>query len=177
MAIASIGTGGTGTSSANSATFTLATATNTINAADNRFAVLTVVADNTTTTDGQSSDNTSVTGGNGTWTKIDEYTNGNGAAAAGVTTSLWLFVPDGANATGTVFTITYGSARADKVASLWVFSKGADLDIEIGAAREFNATDGGQDFGTLAFSGLPSTERLYFRGCGKEANALTALTP
>lgn len=177
MAITSVGTGGTGVSSASSATFTLVTATNTINAADNRFAVLTVVADNTTTSDGQSSDNTSVTGGAGTWTKIDEYTNGNGAAAAGVTTALWLFVPNGANATGTVFTIEFASARVDKVASLWVFSKGAGQDVGIDTPREFSATDAATGFGSLSFSGLSSRQRLYFRGCGKEANSTTALTP
>jgi hypothetical protein len=181
MAIASVGTGGTAASSANSTSFNLTTATNTINAADNRFAVLTIVKDNTQTTDGDTSEITSVTGGTGTWTKLGEYTNGNGAAGAGVTTALWLFEPSGANATGTVFTMTLSAARTDKVASLWVFSKASGqsirLDPEPATNPLISVSDAATGFGSLAFSGLTSKARLYFRGCGKEANGTTQITP
>jgi hypothetical protein len=181
MAIASVGSGGTGLSSTSTTSFTLTTATNTINAADNRFAILTIAKDNTGTADGNTSEITSVTGGSGTWSKLGEYTNGNGAAEAGVTTALWLFIPNGANAIGTVFTINLGVARVDKVASLWVFSHGAGqsvrLDPEPATNPLVSISDGATGFGSVSFSGLTSQERLYFRGCGKEANSTTQITP
>jgi len=178
MAIASGGTLGTGVSSTSSTTFTLTTATNTLASGD--FAVLTVTTDNTATADGDSTDHTSVAGGTGNWSKIGEYTNGNGAAAAGVTTSLWLFEATGAMAVGTVITITLGTARVDKVASFWKFTVAAgkilELDTEPATNPIGNGVDASNGFGSVAFSGLTSKERLYFRGLGKEANTTTAIT-
>lgn len=178
MAIASGGTLGTGVSSTSSTTFTLTTATNTLAAGD--YAILVVTSDNTATADGDSTDHTSVSGGTGTWTKLGEYTNGNGAAAAGVTTSLWRFEATGAVATGTVITITLGTARVDKVASFWKFTVAAgkvlELDTEPATNPIGNGVDASTGFGSVAFSGLTSLSRLYFRGLGKEANSTTAIT-
>jgi hypothetical protein len=178
MAIASGGTLGTGVSATSSTTFTLTTATNTLAAGD--YAILVVTSDNTATADGASTDHTSVSGGTGTWTKLGEYTNGNGAAAAGVTTSLWRFEATGAVATGTVITITLGTARVDKVASFWKFTVAAgkvlELDTEPATNPIGNGVDASNGFGSVAFSGLTSKARLYFRGLGKEANSTTAIT-
>jgi hypothetical protein len=178
MAIASGGTLGTGVSSTSSTTFTLTTATNTL--ASGNFAILTVATDNTATADGASTDHSSVSGGTGTWTKLGEYTNGNGAAAAGVTTSLWLFEATGTMATGTVITVTLGTARVDKVASFWKFTKAAgqsiQLDTEPATNPIGNGVDAANGFGSVSFSGLTSAARLYFRGLGKEANSTTAIT-
>jgi hypothetical protein len=178
VAFASVGTGGTGVSSTSTSSFTLTTVTNTINAANNRFAILTIVSDNTSTVDGDNGEVTSVTGGNGTWTKLGEYTNSNGAAAAGVTNSLWMFTPSGTNGTGTVFTINYGSARVDKCASLWVFSKasGQSVRIDTETTVQTSGVDASTNFGSVSFAGLTSQARLYFRGAGKEANTTTANT-
>ena len=178
MAIASGGTLGTGVSSTSSTTFTLTTATNTL--ASGNFAVLTVTTDNTATADGASTDHTAVSGGTGNWSKLGEYTNGNGAAAAGVTTSLWLFEATGTVSTGTVITITLGTARVDKVASFWKFTVAAgkilELDTEPATNPIGNGVDASNGFGSVAFSGLTSLSRLYFRGLGKEANTTTAIT-
>lgn len=178
MAIASVGTLGTGASSTSSTTFTLTTATNTLAAGD--FALLTVVSDNTQTTDGDSTNHTGVSGGTGTWTKLGEYTNGNGAAEAGVTTSVWLFEATGSVATGTVITITLSNARIDKCASFWKFTKAAGQSIRLDPDATTNPVNNGTDaangFGSVAFTGLPSQARLYYRGLGKEANSTTAIT-
>lgn len=179
MAIASGGTLGTGVSATSSTTFTLTTATNTLAAGD--YAILVVTSDNTATADGASTDHTSVSGGTGTWTKLGEYTNTvGGAAADGVTTSLWRFEATGAVATGTVITITLGTARVDKVASFWKFTVAAgkvlQLDTEPATNPIGNGVDASNGFGSVAFSGLTSKARLYFRGLGKEANSTTAIT-
>lgn len=178
MAIASGGTMGTGVSAASSTTFTLTTATNTL--ADGNFALLTVVTDNTSTADADSSDHVSVSGGTGTWSKLGEYTNGNGAAAAGVTTSVWLFKATGTVSLGTVITITLGTAQVDKVASMWKYTKAAGTDVRLDPDAATNPINNGIDaangFGSVAFSGLPSQSRLYYRGLGKEANSTTANT-
>ena len=177
MAIASVGTLGTGASSTSSTTFTLTTATNTLAAGD--FALLTVVSDNTATADGNTNTHTGVSGGTGTWTKLGEYTNTvGGAAADGVCTSVWLFEASGSVATGTVITITLSAARIDKCASMWKYTKvaGNSIRVDPDSTTITNGTDGAVDFGSVTFTGLPSQERLYYRGLGKEANSTTALT-
>lgn len=178
MAIASVGTMGTGVSSTSSATFTLTTATNALASGD--FAVLAVSADNTDTADGNTTRHSSVSGGTGTWTKLGEYTNTvGGAAADGVTTSLWLFEATGTVAVGTTITINIGTARVDKCASMWKFTKAAGTSIRLitGTTNPItNGTDASAGFGSVAFSGLASASRLYFRGLGKEANSTTQLT-
>jgi len=179
VAIASVGTMGTGVSSTSSTTFTLSTATNTLASGD--FALLTVATDNTSTADGNTSDHTAVSGGTGTWSKLGEYTNTvGGAAADGVTTSVWLFEATGAVGTGTTITITLGTARVDKVASMWKFTKAASTTIHKDTEPATNPLNNGVDasngFGSVAFSGLSSKSRLYYRGLGKEANTTTAIT-
>ena len=179
MAIASVGTLGTGVSSTSSSSFTLATATNSLASGD--FGLLTVVADNRTGSDGLNNEHTGVSGGTGKWRKIGEWTNSvGGAAADGVTTSLWLFEATGTVNTGTTITITLSGTATDKVASFWKFTKGAGtkivLDLEATINGINNNTDASNGFGSAAFSGLSSASRLYFRALGKEANSTTALT-
>lgn len=179
MAFATGGTLGTGVSSTSAASFTLTTATNTLAAGD--IGLLVVSTDNTATTDGDAGEHTSVSGGTGNWTKLGEFTNGNGAAAAGCTVSLWLFTATGAVAVGTVVTMSLASAVVDKAASFWKFTVGAGNTVQLSTDPASNpltnATDGAAGYGSLAFSGLPSKERLYFRGLSKEANSTTQITP
>ncbi len=178
MAIAAVGTLGTGASSTSTSSFTLTTATNTLAAGD--FGLLSIVADNTSTADGVTNDNTLVSGGTGTWTKLGEYTNAPTAAAAvGVTTSLWIFAPTATLAIGSTITITYGTARVDKCATFFKFTKtvGASIALTSGTTNPItNEVTAANGFGSVAFSGLSSANRLYFRALGKEANSTTALT-
>jgi len=181
VTIASVTGGFTGQSSTSGTSFTLTTSA-TINATGvlggNRFALMTVATDNSSTVDGDNNEHTSVTGGAGTWSKLGEYTNSNGAAANGCTTSLWLFVPNGNNETSTTFTINLASAVVDKCASLWVFSKGegANLRIDTATSVQTSQVDAANGFGSSSFSGLPTQSRLYFRALGKQANSATQIT-
>lgn len=181
MAISSGGTLGTGTHSTSASSFTLTTATNALAAGD--FAMLEVVTDNLQTTTGPSTNHTGVSGTNLSATKLGEYTNGQSAAAAGVTTSLWLLEATGAVGTGAVITVSLSGAVVDKVAGAWKFTKGAGMAIRLcnvpgqfAANPIMQAVNASNGFGSAAFSGGPSQSRLYFRAMGKEANSTTALT-
>lgn len=178
MAIASVGTLGTGANSTSNSSYTFNTATNSLASGD--FGILVNVTDNTSTVDGDNNEHTSVSGGTGTWTKLGEYTNANGAAAAGVTTSVWLFEASGTVSVGTTITMNYASARVDKTASFWKFTKGGGTTIILDTAPGTNPitsqVDASNGFGSSAFSGLASAARLYFRGLGKEANSTTQIT-
>lgn len=179
MAFTSVGNGGTGQHSTSASSFSYTQNGGfSVNASDNHFMLLTVVTDNSSSVDGDNNEHTSITGGTGTWSKLAEYTNSNGAAAAGCTTSLWLFMPSGNNPLTTAFTINLASAVTDKVASGWVFSKSANtlLRIDTETSVQTSQVDAGNDFGSSSFSALGSRPRLYFRALGKEANSNTALT-
>jgi hypothetical protein len=175
MAIAAIAARGTGASSTSSTSFTMSPSAT---VAVDRYLILVVSTDNTTTADGASSDHTSVsdTGGN-PWFKFSEYTNTvGGAAADGVTVSVWGVKVATQLTTGSTITITLGTARTDKCCSLYEFSVGTGLRLKQSATYVGNTTDGTTGFGSAAFSGLASLERLYFRALAKEANSTTNLT-
>lgn len=177
MAFASVGNGGTGVSSTSGTTLNVNAARDITGTT--QFAILVVSCDNTTTTDSASNDVLSVSNTRGgTWTKLGEYTNGNGAAAAGVTTAIFLYVPGvGELRSGEAATITFASARVHKAASMWVFTRAANLPVSLGAAPIANGVDATAGFGSVAFSGLSNIARLYIRGLGKEAQTTTQITP
>jgi hypothetical protein len=177
MAFASVGNGGTGVSSTSGTTLNVNAARDITGTT--QFAILVVSCDNTTTTDSTSNDVLSVSNADGgTWTKLAEYTNGNGAAAAGVTTAVFRYIPGtGEIRNGDPATITFASARVHKAASMWVFTRAANLPVSLGAAPIANGVDGVAGFGSVAFSGLSNIARLYIRGLGKEAQTTTQITP
>lgn len=147
-----------------------------INQSVGHFGLLAVVSDNLSITDGATNDHSSVTGGTGTWTKILEHTNSNGAAAAGVTTSIWLFEPSADHAAESVaFTANFSAALVDKVSRLYRFTKAVGTVAVVVASTGF-AVDASNGFGSGATSGLSSTARMHFAAHGKEANSTVGLT-
>lgn len=178
MAFGSGGTLGTGTSSTSSSSFSFNTATNALAAGD--FALLVVVTDNIQTATGNSSDHTGVTGSGISAEKIGEYTNGQSAAGAGVTTSAWLLKATAAVGTGTAITINLSGAVVDKTCSAWKFTKGAGLSVRLcpdpATNPVGNSVDASNGFGSVNLGTLASKARLYVRALGKEANSTTALT-
>jgi len=175
MAIASVGALGNLTDSTSSSSATLTTTTNALSSSGD-IGLFVFVTDNITTTDGATNDHTSVTGGTGVWTKLGEYTNGEGSAGAGVTTSLWQFQSTGTNATGTVFTFNLSGAVVDKAGQGHKFTVAAGNALQNGASVQSNATDASNGYGSAAHSGLSSLSRLYFRALGKEANTTANIT-
>lgn len=178
MAIASVGTLGTGTHSTSASSFTFNTATNALAQGD--FGLLVVATDNIQTSTGDSTDHTSASGSNLVATKLGEYTNGQSAAGAGATVSAWLLEATGVVAIGTTITMNLSGAVVDKTASFWKFTKAAGHAIRVSTAFTPNpivsAINAANGFGSSAFSGGASSSRLYFRALAKEANSTTALT-
>lgn len=175
MAIASVGALGNLTHSTSSSSATLTTTTNALSASGD-LGLFGITTDNLTTTDGETSDHTLPTGGNGVWSKFGEYTNGEGAAASGLVTSLWLFRSTGANAIGTVFTFNFVGNVVDKAGQGWKFTVAAGNSLQLSTAIMGNATDASNGYGSQAFSGLSSVSRLWVRVLGKEANTTTNIT-
>lgn len=126
MAIASRGGIGTAATTANASTIVLSVSSTTASAGN--LVILVIGADNSSTSDGDNSEITSVTdsGGN-TWTKAREHTNSNAAASAGATVSLWYTKPTTtltAGAGGGTITVTFASARQAKAVTGWAYSIG-----------------------------------------------------
>jgi hypothetical protein len=173
MAITTAGTLGTGASGVSGTTL-ITTTTATLNVG--QVGILVIGSDNTATTDADHSEITGVVDSVGNvWTKCAEYTNGNGAAATGVTSSVWQTYATVQIPIGGTITATLGTARVDKCASAWKFNAGGPLTQA--AAAVGNATDGAGGFGSVNFTGLASAARLYFRGLVKEVNTTTQITP
>ena len=174
MAITAVASGGTAAHSTSSSTWTPALASN---LAANDWLVVFFVTDNLGTTDGNNNEHLGITGEGLTWTKLGEYTNGNGAAAAGVTISAWLVRNTSGATIGTVDpSLTLSGAVVDKCCLAHKFAAGPDLAL-VASTLTPNATDASANYGSVTISGLSSAERLYFRALGKEANAIAELTP
>lgn len=165
---------GNAPSAASGSSWTLAT-TATLDPGE--VGVLRIALDNITATDGDNNEVASVTGGDGTWEKLGEYTNSQGAGAAGVTVATWLFTPSTSNTTGTVFTITLQSNRTQKIAALekWTVGAGNSLRQTTEAAIITSQVDAGGGFGASTYSGLTSLERLYLRVLGAEMSTTASV--
>lgn len=136
--------------------------------------ILVIATDNLAAADGNTNDHTSVTDSVGnTWVKRREFTNGQGAAKAGATISIW-----STRATTTLpptglITVTFSAAIAAKAFSGWKFT--APNDVEVAAVGD--RADDGVDPGSIALSGLASQEYLWFRGIAGETPNTTQITP
>ena len=176
MSITSVGTLGTGTSSTSSNNFSFTTS----GALESgNEAILVVVTDNIGTTDGTGqNEHTGVTYNSVAMTKLGEYINANAAARGGVTVSLWKYRPSSTVSTGVTVSISLSGNATDKVCSMWEFTATNPLTLDATPASNpvTNQVDASNGFGSASFSSLSSTNRLYFRGLGKEANSTTTNT-
>jgi hypothetical protein len=134
--------------------------------------VVAVAKDNVSTTDGNTSEVTSITdaGGN-TYVKAREFTNGQAGAAAGATVSLWYAKLTTALSSGAAVTVNFSASITAKAASLWAFSAAAGSAVAVQTALDL-ANDAA-DPGSQAISGLASQEWLFVRAIASETNATT----
>lgn len=169
MAFASVGTLGVVNAHASAASIVLTTSAT---AEAGNLAVVTFAFDNL----GSGTDNldavevTSVTDsatGN-TWVKGGETSNNNGAAAAGVTTSVWYSVLTNQIASGGTITANLSGSSTARTAQAWEFTKDAGTTI----SREQLVVDVGDavDPASVALSSMPSREYLLYYGFGGEQN-------
>jgi hypothetical protein len=111
-----------------------------------------------------------------TFYKLGEYTNGEGAAASGVTVSAWLARNTSGSTIGTfTFSIVFPSAIVEKCMTIYKFRAGPDLAAVVGTLQS-SAGDGTAAYGSAVISGLDSGERLYIRAIGQEANSSSQIT-
>jgi hypothetical protein len=179
MAITAVGSLGTNGLATSNTTITLTNATNALLAGD--WIVMSVSSNNTSTTDADNSEVTGVTDTKGNpWQKLGEWTNSEGVAGSGITTSLWMTqVSVDIVVSDMTITTTFTSARANKACSAYIFrsSTFSGPTMLLGPITP-DATDASNNFGSKSQDiFVPTTEVLYFRGLGKQANTTTQLTP
>ena len=125
--------------------------------------------DNIDTTDGNTSVVTSITDQGSppnTYIKVREFTNGQGAAAAGTFVSVWFAIASAAVSAGTgMITVTHRSITArGAVAMNAKFGTG----VKVSAVATTVAATDGANVASLALSGLTSASTLFVGGWGHE---------
>ena len=134
--------------------------------------------DNVDTTDGVTTLHSSMTDSQGnTYTKACEFTNGQGAAAAGATISVWYSkLTTQLVATTDSITLNTSSAVTDKVINtLDEFTITSGNIVSVEGACQTLANDNA-DAGSQTISGLTSQEYLFVRGIATESNAALSMT-
>ena len=140
--------------------------------------VVIVAIDNTQTTDGNTSEVSSITdsaGGN-TWVKAREFCNGQGGAASGATVSVWYSKLTNAIVSGGTITANLANSITAKAISAWEFSIAAGATVSVAGTPQDLANDNA-DPGSMTVPGLSSREYLFIRGIAAETNSTAALMP
>lgn len=132
-----------------------------------------LTTDNIATTDGASSTHTGFSGGGLTWTKLAEVTASSGAAADGVTISLWQSSVAESTSGSLSFTATFSAAVSAKVATQCRFTADSLLSADALDIRTNYAT---AQYGSMSTGTLASAERLYLRVSAGEYGASTNAT-
>ena len=138
----------------------------------NNLGIIVVATDNLTGTDGNNNEHVGITdAASNSWTKAREFTNGQGAAAAGVTVSVW-YSKAGANlASGGNVTVDFSGSITAKAVTCWEFTMDTTKVIQVDGGADL-ANDGA-DAGAITLSGLANIEHLWLRGTGVENNGTT----
>ena len=139
--------------------------------------VISVAINNTSTTDGNTTEVSSITdsvGGN-TWTKAREFCNSQGAAAAGATVAMFFSILTNQIASGQTITANLANNINKKALAAWNFTVGSGNSAEVATAVDL--PDDGGDFGSMTISSLNSQEYLFYRGSASETNTSFVLTP
>lgn len=170
MTISSINHLGTGSNSVSSSTFSGAFSAPWD---DDSTALVAVVSENIATTSGETNTHTSFVGASLEFIKVGERTVTHGAAADGVTISLWR--RSVSTGVGTLnFTATFTAAVTRKCAVARKVISDLDLMVDFVDGRTNLASS---QFGTLAASGLPNRQRVWFRASAMAYYASTNATP
>lgn len=122
--------------------------------------IMTLGTDNYNTTDADHSEHTSVTVDGQSMTKIAEYTNGEGAAGDGATTSVWYLQNSAAVSTGATVSITLANSVTAKVASGFTFTMNNSNTLTVESTKTFGVCDA-CNTPSLSLTGLTSREYLW----------------
>lgn len=165
-AITAVGDLGSAISSAsNNATGVITT---TATAEVNNQIVLFIAKDNSGTTD---ADNSEVTGvvdsASNTYSKLCEFTNGNGTIQTGATVSLWLARATSQLGSGGTITATFSVANDVDAFVMRAFEFSATNALALAGTCQQDAGDN-LDPGSVSISGLSSAETLFIRAIAEE---------
>ena len=138
----------------------------------NNLGIIVVAANNLTGTDGNNNEHVGITDAAGnTWTKAREFTNGQGAADAGVTVSVW-YSKATANLPGSSnVTVDFSASITAKAVTCWEFTMDAAQNVALDGDADL-ANDGA-DAGAITLSGLANIAHLWLRGTGAESATTT----
>ena len=170
------GTSGTalGTAVITSSANTIGIGTTATPAADTLILVW-IAKTNTGTGDADYSEVTSVTDSKGNnYTKCAEFTNGQGAADAGATISVWRSVTTVAFTDPSTITINLSANVTDLAARARYFTKTAGKKVVIAGTVQTLANDAA-DPGSMSLASLASKQYLFVRGIASESET-TAFT-
>jgi hypothetical protein len=169
IAASNVSSAGKGASSSTSLFYSLTLAAGTIS-------IVLAGKDNIQTTDGQTSEVTSVSDNKGnTFTKIGEFTNGQTAADAGATISVWKCkLTTGVISTDSV-SINYSGTPTARPSAMRAYSITSGNDVQMAGTLQTAAVDGAVA-GSMSVSGLTSKEYLFIRATALES-ATTTFTP
>ena len=170
------GTSGTalGTAVITSSANTIDIGTTATPAADTLILVW-IAKTNTGTGDADYSEVTSVTDSKGNnYTKCAEFTNGQGAADAGATISVWRSVTTVAFTNPSTITINLSANVTDLAARARYFTKTAGKKVVIAGTVQTLANDAA-DPGSMSLASLASKQYLFVRGIASESET-TAFT-
>jgi hypothetical protein len=172
MAFSSLGTFASATHKVSSSSFSFAPSA-ALNAGE--LGVLVIACDNLDATDGDFDVVADVSDSAGnTWQKAAEFTNGQGAAAAGATVAIWYTVATATLPTTGSITITFRAALTAKAIIGHRFAKAPGTTVRVAATA--NRADDGVDPGLISLTGLGSREYLFVRGIASESSTTTGLT-
>lgn len=138
-----------------------------------RLVILFYVTDNTGTTNGEyaANEHTAVTCGVGNiYTKITEYSFGNGSAGSGVTYSIWYSVLTVATATGTSLTLSFNGTVTAKACFVTNFTFDTTKTIAVAGFERLGSLNTTAPL--LTCPGI-SSPCLLLRTCGIESTSVT----
>jgi hypothetical protein len=172
LSFASVGTLGSAQSKTSTTTVVVTTGAT---AEAGNLVIVESAWDNTDTSDGETTRLSVADSASNTWTKIAEYTDSEGSAAAdGATVAVWFSVLDNQLGSGGTITVTSTDARVAKAANAWEFT----IDEDAVLVQDYVTLAGGTggNPGPITISDLPSREYLMIHALASERTQATTFT-
>ena len=175
MAITVDGNGGTGVSTSSDTTLAFAP---TVTLEVGKVVLCAVALDNTTTTDGTTSEISGIADtGSNTWAFLGAFRNGNAGAAAGAQVELWKSKITTQLTTGSTVTITFANTITSKAATLLEVSVGSGNSLQSAGTIQTLAEDADANPASMAHTSLSNKEYLFIRAIAVEGRNNTFASP
>lgn len=148
-----------GTTAGTSLAMTVATA----NITAGQVCIVCATRNNTSTTDGETDEITSITdstGGSNTWTKVKEWCESAGAADGGIVGAMYYsLISTGLTSGSSTITANYSSSRAGRTVSCTAFDFAAGSTVQVDYAN--GEADGSTASPSITSGSVSSVERLW----------------